>query len=343
MFEVCLPIIFVAFLVLIKGSVENSESFAPEEKDAFFPTDADALIPFTFSDYVTAMQAPRVCQELPDVPPDIGIPFESDSDGETFQISGIPGQGYNWQVPFVKCDSRLCREAGEDAQPYCEYLALGVAPLNQNDEVGKQQASNFRTYVNDRFPQLLASSNATPYIDFDVVQYFDSDQAVEEYVQAPEYQNPDVPKLALAVVFDGTDSATSYNYRIRLNSTNFNAPEAIGRPATTTTPPTDRILNTFATDDFDSCPSEVGGTPFLGTYDSSCTGRYFYNGAIAIQRLVGDFIFVDTGARDAGYWVGAHGTVFASFPSPAFVINGFYAQIAGTSLYNGVERQASLL
>ena len=30
-------------------------------------------------------------------------------------ISGIAPNGYNWQVPFVKCDGRLCEEAGADA------------------------------------------------------------------------------------------------------------------------------------------------------------------------------------------------------------------------------------
>jgi hypothetical protein len=58
------------------------------------------------------------------------------SDGTTLIVSGIFDNGYNWQSHFVRCDD------GEDAFPFCEYLALGVAPSSMEDTLGLQQALN---------------------------------------------------------------------------------------------------------------------------------------------------------------------------------------------------------
>ena len=41
-----------------------------------------------------------------------------------------------------------------------------------------------------------------------------------------------------------------------------------------------------------------------------------YNEALTIQRLVHDFIMVETGAKDKGYFVAEHGVKYAPFPSP---------------------------
>jgi hypothetical protein len=60
-FELCLPIAFVGILVLIKGAVENTDSFSPEEIPANFPTNNDVLKIFSFTDYVTTLQADRKC------------------------------------------------------------------------------------------------------------------------------------------------------------------------------------------------------------------------------------------------------------------------------------------
>lgn len=318
LFEIALPIAFVGFLVLIKMSVENSENFAPEFVEADLPTGNDALKIFSFTDYVTSLQADRKCAVVGPAP------WLADADSSGLSITGIFNAGYNWQVPFVKCDSRKCTAEGEDALPFCEYLALGVAPSTENDTVGLAQADAFRDYIYARYPVLL-DGDAMPF-SFPFVKEFPSNQAMEDYVQSPEYVNP---KLALGVVFDGaSDPTINYNYQIRVNATGYNSPELEGRPATVTTPPTDQLFTTLARTDSESCPDLVGGTPDQGPYSWSCTGQYIYNGALTIQRLVHDFILQDTGAADNGYFVADHGVQFVSFPTKAYTENGFYASIA---------------
>ncbi|KAG7367343.1 ABC-2 family transporter domain containing protein [Nitzschia inconspicua] len=320
LFEFFLPIAFVGFLVLIKNAVEDSESFAPVTVPDTFPDNSDSLILFSFTDYVTTLQAERKCVASP------SIPWRSSSQGSdsSLSITGIFNKGYNWQVPFVKCDSRLCREDGQDALPFCEFLALGVAPSSEDDTVGLEQAEAFRDYIYNEYPVLL-DSDAMPF-DFEFVQMFESDQAVEQFVQSKNYG--DDFKLAISVVFDGTSDPTiNYNYKLRVNSTGFNSPEDQGRPATTTTPPTDQLFETFAQTDSESCPNLVGGTPDMGPYSQSCTGRYIYNGALTIQRLVHDFIISESGARGNGYYVAENGVQFVAFPFKSYVENGFYAQI----------------
>jgi hypothetical protein len=109
----------------------------------------------------------------------------------------------------------------------------------------------------------------------------------------------DNPKLAMAIAFDGiTDTTVNYNYRLRINSTNFNAPENEGRPATSTTPPTDTSFSQCAKF-HEECVSE-GGAPKLGNYQSSCTAQYVYNGALPLQRLIGDWIMEEMGAKEKG-------------------------------------------
>jgi hypothetical protein len=226
----------------------------------------------------------------------------------------------------VKCDSRLCREAGQDAFSFCEYLALGLAPSSTDDPVGLQQAEQFRDYIYDRFP-VLQDEDAMPF-DFEFVQMFESDQAIEQYVQGDEYGDSTNPKLALAVVFDGvSDPNINFNYKIRVNSTGYNSPEDEARPATITTPPTDQLFETYARMDDESCPDIVGGSPNFGPYTTSCTGRYIYNGALTIQRLVHDFIITESGAEANGYFVARNGVQFVPFPHESFVESGFYAQI----------------
>jgi len=249
--EILFPILFVFFLVLIKNAVEDSANFAQETVPAYLPNNSDAFIAFSFADYVTALQAERFCEAIPAV-----RGRSANGNQMDLGITGIADKGYNWQVPFVKCDSRKCEENGEDALPYCEFLALGLAPTSETDEVGRQQAEAFRDYILERYP-VLSNKTELPF-DFSLVQMFKSDQDVESYVTAFDYRNPDVPKLALAVVFDGTDASINYNYRIRVNSTNFNSPEDESRPATTTTPPTDRTLESLAKEDVGTCPDLVG-------------------------------------------------------------------------------------
>jgi hypothetical protein len=305
-------------LVLIKSSVQNTEGFSSEIIPAYYPGNQDTWIPFTFTDYVTAMQAERFCKK-----------YEySDPDGDDeYVITGIAYQGWDWPVPFVKCDSRKCEEAGVNASDYCEYFALGLVASTEADVAGKAQAEAFGEYIMERYPQLDTSAKK---FNFDFIQYFESDAEVESYVKQSEYTSG--PKLAMAIVFDGTDSTVNYNYRLRVNSTNFNAPENEGRPATSTTPPTGKKFSTYAKLD-EECPT-IDGAPELGNYGSSCTAQYIYNGALPLQRLIGDWIMTETGAKSKGYYVAEHGVQYASFPSIEYKENGFYAAIAGKYRYS---------
>jgi hypothetical protein len=317
-----LPLIFILFLVLIKFAVEDTEGFAQELVEADLPSNKDAWRFFSYSDYVTAMQAKRRCIEID------AIPFRSASGAvKDYSISGIHLKGWNWQVPFVNCDSNLCTEDGEDATPYCEYLALGLAPSSSSDTVGKEQVQAFRDYIYGRFP-VLENKTALPY-DFDFVHVFDSDAEIEDYVTHVDYKYPtdENPKIALAVVFDGTDDGYNYAYKIRINSTNHNSPEDPGHPGLPTTPPTDKEFEHYSKED-NSCALPEGA-PDTGPYQDSCTAQYIYNGAISTQRLIHDFLFETTGSKDAGYYVSEHGVQFARFPSTEHVSEGFYAAISG--------------
>lgn len=55
--EFVLPIAFLGILVAIKVPLENTDGFKPETVPADFPVNSDALVPFSFGDYVTAPQA----------------------------------------------------------------------------------------------------------------------------------------------------------------------------------------------------------------------------------------------------------------------------------------------
>lgn len=313
--ELALPIGFIALLVLIKSSVEDTAGFAPELVKAEFPDTNDATLMFSYSDYVTAMQVNRTCKAI---------------DDDDFEISGMPFRTFNWQVPFVKCDRRLCTENGQDAR--CQYSALGVAPKNALDTIGKERAEAFRNYVHDRFP-VLSNTTRLPF-GFDFVQIFDSEQDLENYVQADDYRmsTDERPTLGLAVVWDGTDDGTdSYTYTIRVNGTGFNSPEEQTQPGVSTIPPTDQNFEHFAKDD-DSCPV-IPGSPDVGAKAGSCTRRYMLNGVLPTQRLIHDFIFEDSKAKDAGYFVAEHGVRFAPFPSKEYVSEGFYAAVAGETFH----------
>ena len=90
----------------------------------------------------------------------------------------------------------------------------------------RNKPRRFKKYINERYPELVDNPDL-PY-NFEVVKMFDSEKDVEQYITGSDYESTDIPKLALAVVFDGTDATVNYNYKIRLNSTGFNAPEDEG-------------------------------------------------------------------------------------------------------------------
>jgi hypothetical protein len=317
--EFVLPIAFLGILVAIKGAVEGSGSITAEVIPPDFPRGNVTFTPLSFGDYVTALRATRECV--------VGIdPFTSQ---EELWISGIDNEGDNWQVPFVKCDSRECDEEGQDAQLFCEYAMVAVLPSSAQDEGGLARATTFRDWIYTRYPDLNNTSDETSVMPFtfEFVQIFSDPQELDDYVKSKDYGSKEFPKVGMAITWDG-NSATNYVYSLRQNSTNFNAPEEEGRPASQSTPSTDRILDSFAKTDFDVCAPQ-DGAPEQGILSNSCTGQYLYNGVLTFGRLLGDFILEDTGAKAAGYYVAESGVQFVQFPTQAYEESGFFEDIGG--------------
>jgi ABC-2 family transporter protein len=311
--ELALPVVFVAFLLAIKNAVKNTEGFKAETIPAEYPGENKTFKALTFGDYVTAMQAKRQCVDI--TTPEMKT--------KTFWITGIPKRGENWQVPFVKCDSRRCKEDGEDALSYCQYGAIGVAGA---DAGGLDRADAFRKWLLKEYPALATSM---PF-DFDIVNTFSDSKSMDDYVKSESYGDPGTPKLAMGIVWTGNETR-NYIYSLRQNSTNFNAPEAEWKPTSFTTPNTNRLLASYAKDDNDVCVP-MGGTPKQGWLEKSCTGQYVYNGLLTFQRLVGDFILADSGAKSQGYFVSESGVSFVPFPTFPYQKSGFYGDLGGKCL-----------
>ena len=145
--ELFLPIMFVLIMV----SIRNAATDEDKEKDdtlkvvpSFIPGTNETVIPFTFSDYVMALQGARYCTTLAD---------------ETLEITGIWSNSNGWPVPFVKCDSYLCEYLGQDALSFCEYFILAVAPYHSDDEINLQRSEQFIQWIYERYPILLQTGN----------------------------------------------------------------------------------------------------------------------------------------------------------------------------------------
>ena len=303
--ELALPIAFVAILVAIKNAVKDTEGFQAETINATFPE--IAYTPLTFRDYVTAMQAEHTC---------IG-------DGSDFYITGVPDQGYNWQVPFVKCDSRRCEQHGEDAQEYCQFGIIGVSPSDANDVGGQSRVDDFTAWLFDEYRELSSS------IDYDVVKNFADPQQMNEYVTSGDYGKTGNPKIIMGIVFEGNNDG-NYKYTLRQNRTNFNSPESEWNPATITTPDTNRLFKHYAKDDQDVCiPMDGAAEQGPKHLQESCTGQYVYNGVLAFQRLVHDFILHDSTAEENGYFVAESGVAYSKFPTFEYEESGFFSDVGG--------------
>jgi hypothetical protein len=325
---------------LIKNAVDNSGSLEAEIVNATFPD--YSLTPFSFTDYLTAMQAKRICVNATNASNGTTIPGYSDyqdnsiTTSNPYDISGIYDNGFNWQVPFVKCDSRQCDFEGQDALPFCEFAILAVAG---SDAGGQERAEAFAQWIYATYPMTVPGNpNYSLPFDFPLVKLFNSSQEIDDYVKAADYGHIETPKIAMGVVWQGKDMK-AFNYSLRQNSTNFNAPEADGRYAVQTTPPTDTWVDSYAKQDNSCVP--LDGAPILGPFGSSCTGQYVYNGVLTIQRLVHDFIFDMSGATAAGFTVGEAGVQFTPFPSKAYKDQGFYAAIGGMSLLSFLSCKVS--
>jgi hypothetical protein len=313
-FEVILPFCFVWILVAIKNASNFDDSKVNPEQPEIIPSDEYAFIPLSYTDYMRAFQAQRVCGTRRDT---------------TLDITGLREKGVGWQVPFVKCNSRHCQYLGQDAQPFCEYNILVVTGATVDDVGGQARASRFRDWMRQRWPILQQSNTSSSRLPFehDFVQIFSDPTVVDNYIARRDYGTVGVPKIGMSIVFDG-NSSTHYKYWLRQNSTNLNSPERAkeGRPVSPSTPPTNRLVNSYARNDMETC-TRVPGDPYLGPLQNSCTGQYLYNGVLATQRLVDDFVLAESGAEAAGYSVSEAGVQFVQFPQKAYVLSGFFKTV----------------
>ena len=231
---------------------------------------------------------------------------------------------YYKQVPFVKCNTGRCKDLKDknDVSKLCAVSILALAPTEVGDET---RMLKLKDYILSTYPHI---SNYTKY---DVVQTFKDRDAINDYVASKDYGviNEDEtvvkPKIALAVLIGGSEK--EYEYEIRTNSTGWNNGWDTGRPVMPTQPQTKIEFNTFAKKADEACPLE-DGTVDIGADDYNCARQYMYNGALTIQRLVGDFIHYDSGATDSGYTIAESGVSFADYPSKEYVQDGFYAVVA---------------
>jgi hypothetical protein len=325
--EFFLPALCIAALYFIKYDLESDpdSSLRAVVVPKYYPTEDDVIIPFSFHDYVTALQAKRVCVANPASPLIqllLGLPPRV--------ISGI--ESGDWPVPFVYCSSYKCRYDGEDATQYCTYMTLGLAPMHpgitNSTNSGYQRMQRFKNYAELKYHQ-LTNRSVLPF-DYDFLQVFESNQELQSYITSDTYgqwiDGSYNPKIAIAIVFDDGQDGKSYDYTIRVNSTNYNSEEQSAQPAAKSTPPTDRLFNPYNREDSNSCADTTSGSPNMGKYSGSCTGQYLLNGAITMQRLVDDWILEDAGVDNVT--VARNGAVFLPFPRKEYVQSGFYQNIA---------------
>jgi hypothetical protein len=296
--------------LMIKNNV--GESYLEQDVvEPSFPNNSMAFTPLAFADYVTALQAHRVCEG-------VGA------------ITGMPNDQYDWQIPFVRCDSAKCRDhmLGQSALPFCEYQALAVAPSSATDVGGKIRSEEFRDYIHRFYPFVDPTINISRPFSFPFVKLFNSSDDIDTYVESKNYGDLINPKLAFAVVWDGND-VSNYKYTLRQNSTMYNVPIEESRPAALTTPPTTQLFDSYARND-ESCPMFPTG-PFLGRRGQSCTGQYLYNGLIPIHQLVTDFVLDNSGAAANNVFVARNGVRFVPFPTQRYEEGGVYSNFSGTS------------
>ena len=279
MIEFFLPPLCVAILYFIKLSLQNdpNSTLTSVVVPASYPGSNDTIIPFSFQDYVTALQANRTCVVNP-----TASAAEKILGLAPLVISGINYQ--DWPVPFVFCNSYLCKEHGESAQNYCMYRTLALAPMNAGAKE-RERMLKFKDYVEEKYPQITDSS-ALPF-DYDFIRIFDSNSDLDAYVKSETYgatvNGEYFPTVAIAVVFSGGDNDKLYEYTIRTNSTNYNSEEQAAQPGARTTPSTKRVFSPYKREDSNSCENSREGTPGMGPLGGSCTGQYMLNGGAFIN------------------------------------------------------------
>jgi hypothetical protein len=211
----------VAILYFIKLSLQNdpNSTLTSVVVPASYPGSNETIIPFSFQDYVTALQANRTCVADP----------TASAAAKLFGLAPLVISGINWQdwpVPFVFCNSYLCKEEGENAQNYCMYRTLGLAPMNAGANE-RERMLKFKAFVEEKYPQITDRS-VLPF-EYDFIRIFDSNNDLDSYIKSETYgatvNGEYFPTVAIAVVFSGGDDDKLYEYTIRTNSTNYNSEE----------------------------------------------------------------------------------------------------------------------
>jgi ABC-type multidrug transport system ATPase subunit len=325
-----LPICGIWILIAIKNATLKSTKSDGKSQlvGPLFPNDTQAKQILTFNDYMTALQVKKICV------------YEEKAD--RFFISGIVP--FRWQVPLVRCDSRRCKFDGQDASTsFCQYKTIGLSGP-------PGRVFSFLSYLETRYPILAGSigtsdssgNNTSTILNFptnySIFRTFDSSQAMDAYVTAPDYLASKT-KIAIGIAFndDDDDNPNVYSYTIRPNSTHVSAAENIGRPGIATTPPPEKLFRPFAKQNNDSCPLREG-TPYLGPDQGSCSQLYNFNGVLTIQRLVQDYILYDVQQKQSltlllnnnttnFTYISEAGVQFIPFPTRRFKKDGVFTTL----------------
>jgi hypothetical protein len=306
-----LPVGFVCVLVGIKIGLESNENFKPQVIPEDFPIKEDPIIPLTMTDYMIGFRASRVCNVTSRKPYDRNQKWP-------YEISNY----FDNQNPFMKCDRRACKFVGDDARKYCEYAQLALAPISKDQNRGKKRVAYFANWLMKEYSGL---EMVPEYSNNSFIRFFDDSASIDQYIRDPNYGSGEKRKIAFAILFGDGENDFDFLYTLRANSTNFNVPENAGRPAQLTHPPTRKIFDDFAASDKACTPAP--GTAAQGNFSESCTGQYMYNGAVTMQRLIGDFIHNITFSKARGFYIAEHGISFVNFPTKAYSVDGFYKTV----------------
>ena len=323
--------LFLILLIFVKRSYDRGIQLGVKlpggallkPGESFIPGPQHTYQPMTFADTVTALRAKKVCKWVED----------ENGDDNHFEITGIHDRSRNWQIPYVRCNSNLCTQHGQDADDFCEYTLFVVAGSNYE---GSLRAEKFARWIYERYPG-LKTNNTTKIVQYleyqeDMISEIEYPtkfgKAIDQYVQSQEYGTT-LQKISMAIVFNGSDP-NSYMYAIRQNSTNFNVVEDQDsiKPAMRTTPKSKYTYNGNYASDLETCSTLSASSGMnagnLGLLGTSCTGQYMYNGVLAAQRLVHDFILNDTDTTAFGYGVAEAGVQFVQFPQAEYDPSGFF-------------------
>lgn len=318
-----LPILSVCILIAIKNAAQRGDdNLGSQIIGPKFPNASTSTFTYlTFRDYITALQAKRICI------------LNNDTDLTSgYYISGLTDYN-NWQIPLILCDSRLCTYNLQNAQEFCQYNIIGIASSNSNTNTNnnnEQQSDTvleFLNWLEVSYP-ILSTGNIFPGFNYSIMKRFEDEDDMNSYIKSNDYGTyPNNPKISMGIIFTSSIYDTNIvSYTLRPNATGFNAPQNVGRPATITTPNTKRITNNYAKNDVDTC-LPIDGTPFIGYFGFSCTGQYMYNGVLTFQRLIQDFI-IDI-QTDNTISINEASVQFVPFPVRPYKDAGFYASLEG--------------